>query len=153
MKHECHNINNAKFTVTSEASTAIMEDSSIDNCESNTLGNLTGISSLDTSLYKAGMSSLRLVSFSFWCSVKGRRFLLAGDIFTKSEEFSSSRVPRPKRLFVAEGFFVAEDGFKNLGDSFCFKRSRKLLPRGLHRPSPVRLRWTLVEWRRRRRRR
>ena len=104
-----------------------MEDSSIDNCESNTLGNLTGISSLDTSLYKAGMSSLRLVSFSFWCSVKGRRFLLAGDIFTKSEEFSSSRVPRPKRLFVAEGFFVAEDGFKNLGDSFCFKRSRKLL--------------------------
>ena len=104
-----------------------MEDSSIDNCESNTLGNLTGISALDTSLYKAGMSSLRLVSFSFWCSVKGRRFLLAGDIFTKSEEFSSSRVPRPKRLFVAEGFFVAEDGFKNLGDSFCFKRSRKLL--------------------------
>jgi hypothetical protein len=46
---------------------AIMDDSSMDICESNSGGSLadSDVSSRDTSLYSAGMSSLRLVSFSF----------------------------------------------------------------------------------------
>ena len=124
-----------RSTWMSEESMAIIDDSSNDIWESNCGGNLpTDISSRDTSEYNAGMSSFRIDSFSFWCSVSGRRFLLAGEILTKSEEFSSSKL---KRLF--DGVFLAELGFglgrANFGDDAIsavfeisgFARSRKLL--------------------------